>query len=62
MKPRRAEQTTRKTGKTNIAGQNPRANDSPEGDEHHDESRRNEFDPEVADALKGPVKGKRRSK
>ncbi len=39
--------------RTQVAGQNPKANNSPEHDEPHDESRRNLYDPEVAASLRG---------
>ncbi|MBA4148868.1 MAG: hypothetical protein H0X66_12200 [Verrucomicrobia bacterium] len=43
-------------GRTNVPGQNPQQNDSPDHDEHHDESRSNQFDPQTAEALKQPKK------
>jgi|tagenome__1003787_1003787.scaffolds.fasta_scaffold11511804_1 hypothetical protein len=48
-------------GATRIVGADTNAKDAPEHDEHHDESRRNMFDPEVAEALQGTSK-KSRSK
>ena len=30
-------------GKTNVPGQNPKQNDAPDHDEHHDESRVNQY-------------------
>jgi hypothetical protein len=44
--------------RTRVEGQNPKANDSPDHDEHHDESRRNMYDPEVGKALHGSDKQK----
>lgn len=54
VKPRSPEkqQPKTETGRTNVPGQNTQQNDSPDHDEHHDESRRNQFDPETAEALK----------
>jgi len=53
MKPRQQKRVARSTGaprgssarrRTEIEGQNPKADDSPDTDEHHDENRRNPFD------------------
>ncbi len=41
-------------GRTQVKGQNPKADDSPDHDEHHDENRRNLYDPEVGEALALP--------
>lgn len=45
--------TTKASGRTAVPGQNPKADDSPEHDEYHDENRRNLYDPEVARGLRG---------
>lgn len=43
---------------TKPEGRNPKADDSPEHDVHHDRNRRNQYDPEVGEALKtGKRKG-----
>lgn len=39
-------------GRTEVEGQNPKANDAPDQDVYHDDNRRNMYDPEVGKALK----------
>ncbi len=39
-------------GRTEVEGQNPKANDAPDQDLYHDENRRNMYDPEVGKALR----------
>lgn len=46
--------------RTEVEGQNPQANDAPDHDEHHDESRQNPFEPEVSEEKKGRQKGRDR--
>ncbi|MFN7141551.1 MAG: hypothetical protein ACK4UN_19660, partial [Limisphaerales bacterium] len=45
-------------GRTSVPGQNPKQDDSVHKDEYHDETRKNQFDPEVAEALKPDKKQK----
>jgi hypothetical protein len=49
-------QATSKEQKTSTKGQNPNPKDSPDQDLHHDESRRNMYDPEVGKSLGKPGK------
>lgn len=42
--------------KTDIEGQNPKADDSPDHDVHHDESRQNPYEPQVGKERKDPGK------
>ena len=46
--------------RTNIPGQNPRADDATYQDVYHDDNRRNLFDPELARSLNTPPKPPRR--
>jgi hypothetical protein len=43
-------------GRTDVEGQNPKANDATDQDLYHDENRRNMYDPEVGKALRGSDK------
>jgi hypothetical protein len=60
MKPRVSNENKNQDSKhrTNVPGQNPKQDDSATRDVHHDESRRNKFDPEVAEGLKGSKRSK----
>ncbi|MDX1951790.1 MAG: hypothetical protein SFY81_06375 [Verrucomicrobiota bacterium] len=42
--PKKKSATQPREGKTNLPGQNPRQNDSPDHDEHNDQNRINQYD------------------
>lgn len=54
MKPRTEEKKKPTSSRTNVPGQNPQQNDSPDKDVHHDENREDKIDKQAEQTRRTP--------